>query len=82
MSDHSRILWRCRRGIQELDILFQGFIDQHYDQLLPEEQHVLENLLDQADPDILSWIMGTSEPPTNEFNRIISLIRDTTSKSD
>ena len=82
MSDHSRLLWRCRRGIQELDIRFQRFIDQHYDQLSLEERHTLDMLLDQADPVILSWITGTSEPPTNEFNQIISLIRDTTSKPD
>jgi antitoxin CptB len=82
MSDYSRMLWRCRRGIQELDIFFKDFIEQHYDQLSPEEMHALENLLDQADPDILSWIMGASEPPTNEFIRIIGLIRDTTSKTD
>lgn len=82
MSDRSRLLWRCRRGIQEMDILLQRFISRYYDQLSPEEIHTLDELLDQADPDILSWIMGTSEPPTDKYNRIIKLIRDTTSNQE
>jgi antitoxin CptB len=82
MSDRSRLLWRCRRGIQEMDILLQRFIVQYYDQLSPEEIHILDGLLDQADPDILSWIRGTSEPPTKKYNRIIKLIRDTTANPE
>ncbi|OGT31630.1 MAG: hypothetical protein A2W28_09330 [Gammaproteobacteria bacterium RBG_16_51_14] len=76
MSERSRLLWRCRRGILEMDILFQRFIDQYYDQLSTADKCTLDQLLDQADPDILAWITGKSEPPSGEFDRIIPLLRD------
>ena len=75
MSERSRLLWRCRRGTQELDILFQDFIDRHFEQLSAEEKNSLDNLLDQADPDILSWVMGKSAPPPGDIERIVNLIR-------
>ena len=34
MSDKkARLLWRCRRGIKEMDIILQEFINLSYDQL-------------------------------------------------
>lgn len=75
MSERSRLLWRCRRGTQELDILFQDFIDRHYEQLSAAEKSSLDSLLDQADPDILSWVMGKSDPPPGDIERIVHLIR-------
>ena len=58
MSEKSRLLWRCRRGIREMDIVFTDFIEQQYDGLSNDEKQGLEQLLDQPDLDILTWIMG------------------------
>jgi len=40
MNERSRLLWQCRRGIREMDILFRDFIDQHYDQLSDDEKQI------------------------------------------
>lgn len=74
-GERSRLLWHCRRGIREMDILFREFIDQHYDQLNESDKQAFSRLLDEADLDILNWIMGKDTPATDELKRIISIIR-------
>lgn len=75
MNERSRLLWQCRRGIREMDILFRDFIDQHYEQLSDDEKQGLSKLLDEADLDILDWIMGRSRPEDDALMHIINLIR-------
>jgi len=72
----SKLLWHCRRGIREMDILFREFIDQHYDELSEEEKQGLSKLLDEADLDILNWIMGKDKPESDELMHLITLIRN------
>lgn len=74
-GERSRLLWHCRRGIREMDILFREFIDGHYDQLNDDEKRGFTNLLDEADLDILDWIMGRSKPEDDALMHIINLIR-------
>ena len=74
MSKRSRLLWRCRRGIREMDILLQGYLETHYDDASEPEQRAFEALLDEADLDILSWIMQKTEADENYVN-IINVIR-------
>jgi antitoxin CptB len=76
MSERSRLLWHCRRGIREMDILFREFIDEHYDQLSDDEKQGLSKLLDEADLDILDWIMGRSKPEDDTLISIVTRIRE------
>jgi antitoxin CptB len=74
-GERSKLLWHCRRGIREMDILFRDFIDQHYDELSDDEKQGLSKLLDEADLDILNWIMGKDKPQSDELMHIVTLIR-------
>ena len=77
MSDKkSRLLWQCRRGIKEMDIIFQDFINHSYDQLTDDEKNAFSRLLDEQDLDILNWIMGKDKPNDNELVNIINIIRE------
>ena len=77
MSDKkSRLLWQCRRGIKEMDIIFQDFINHSYDQLTDDEKNAFLRLLDEQDLDILNWIMGKDKPYDNELVNIINIIRE------
>ena len=82
MNKGSSLLWRCRRGIREMDILLQRFIEKDYDGLSNEEKAGFERLLEQQDLDILDWVMDKSTPPTEEFTRLTRLIRDASSSVD
>lgn len=76
MTDKSRLVWRCRRGIREMDIVLQGFLEQSYDALSDGDKKSFEQLLDEADLDILNWLMGKDEPKTDELVHIVTLIRE------
>lgn len=74
-TERSRLLWRCRRGIREMDIVLQEFLNQSYSALSEADKNIFSQLLDEADLDILNWIMGKDEPKTEELVHIVTLIR-------
>ena len=71
----AKIIWRCRRGMLELDLLFQRFTRVHLDKLNESELLDFELLLSEPDPDIYSWLMGCEEPENKAFDHIIKLIQ-------
>ncbi len=71
----SRLLWRCRRGIREMDIVLQDFLTRCYDGLPESDQRLFRALLDESDLDILNWLMGKEKPDSAELRRIIALLR-------
>jgi len=73
--EKSLLLWRCRRGTREMDLLLQQFVTRHYDLLMPEAQTAFSRLLDQPDPDIMDWLMGKVEPPDAEIKQLIDIMR-------
>ena len=76
MSTQSRLQWRCRRGIKEMDIVCQRFLAQHYPSLSQEQQALFSDILDESDLDILDWILGRSEPQREEYRALIEVFRE------
>ena len=74
-DNRSRLLWRCRRGIREMDIVLQEFLNQSYDTLSDTEKISFSKILNEADLDILNWIMEKDEPENDGVKNIIKLIR-------
>jgi len=74
-----RLRWRCRRGMLELDLLLQGFLDRGYARLNPGGQQVFENLLDYPDDVLLELLMGRSAAADPEVADVIEEIRITDS---
>ena len=71
----SRLLWRCRRGIKEMDIVLQNFIKDSYDELNNENKSAFSKVLEEQDLDILNWILGKDKPEDTELIEIIKKIR-------
>ncbi|NNE37683.1 MAG: succinate dehydrogenase assembly factor 2 [Gammaproteobacteria bacterium] len=72
MNQHSRLLWRCRRGMREMDVLFGKFIENYYQDLSNEEKELFDLFLDEPDVDIYAWIMGRAVPETPGYVNFIS----------
>lgn len=68
-----RLLWQCRRGMLELDMLLENFLEQHFQHLSAEQQANFIQLLEQPDPFLFSWIMEGKAP--QPFTEIVKLIR-------
>ncbi len=75
MSQRSRLIWRCRRGIREMDILLLDYLETHYDTATVENQNIFEELLEENDLDILSWIMEKTSPD-EKYIKLIKFIRE------
>lgn len=66
-----RLRWQCRRGLLELDLLFNRFLTEHYSSLGESEQIDFHFLLSQSDPELLAWFQGQKQPP----DRLLNIIR-------
>lgn len=58
-----RLRWRTRRGLRELDLVLQRYLDRHYPSAPEKERQAFVELLEQPDADILDWLLGRAEPP-------------------
>ena len=75
-ADSAKILWRCRRGIRELDSLLKPFAEDCYDELSPIDKPRLHALLGYQDTQILDWILGREIPDKEGLQTLLdSIIR-------
>lgn len=70
-----RFYWMARRGMLELDVLFNRFIDNHYDHLSPQELEAFGELLAQQDPILFSWFFTDAKPEQQEWLMLINAIK-------
>lgn len=71
----AQLMWQCHRGMLELDLILQNFVKQHYATLQPEQVKGFKSLLQCADPQLLTWLLGHSEPESDTLREIVQLIR-------
>jgi succinate dehydrogenase flavin-adding protein (antitoxin of CptAB toxin-antitoxin module) len=58
----ARLKWRSRRGLLELDVLLDRFLQRAFADLSPDECEQYEALLELPDPDLLELLDGRREP--------------------
>ena len=58
MLDEKQLVWRCRRGVRELDVLFTQFLASDYPKLDIDQQADFQRMLDVQDPIIMDWLFG------------------------
>jgi antitoxin CptB len=71
-----RLLWRCRRGLKELDVVLERFATKELDGLPAEERELFGRLLELPDPVLVDYLLAgavAAEPP---LARLIGRIRD------
>jgi len=51
------------RGIKELDIFFEKAVD-NLNQMSSADIHTLEQLINEEEDNIYSWVLGYDRPPT------------------
>ncbi len=71
----ARLSWQCRRGMLELDILLQGFLQREFANLDTEQIQALERLLEMPDQLLLEYLMGRTIPIDKEVVDIVQHIR-------
>lgn len=73
--ERARLHWQCRRGMRELDLLLQGFLDHGYDAATAAERAAFRRLLDCQDQLLLEYLLGDLTPSDREIRDVIVGIR-------
>ena len=71
----ARLAWQCRRGMLELDLALQSFLDHHYDGATADERHAFETLLSYPDHLLLEYIMGHMVPSDPIVSHVVARLR-------
>ena len=75
MRELERARWRCRRGLLELDIVLQRFMDQHYAQLDAAQLQQFDSLLDLPDNDLWEMITARKELEDKGLQPVLRLLQ-------
>ena len=69
----NKLRWKARKGIRELDILLQTYLETSYDNLNNEDKMLFEEILDIETYDLLNAISGKSSYNKKYENIIMQL---------
>lgn len=75
MKELDRVRWRCRRGMLELDIVLQEFVDKHYMRLSEIELQQFDTLLNFPDNDLWDMITAKKEIEDIKLRSVLQLLR-------
>lgn len=73
----NRLTWASRRGMLELDLILQPFVENVYPQLSELDQRHFEQLLDCEDQDLFSWLLRSKVPEEANIRSAVELILST-----
>ncbi len=71
MSERSKLYWRCRRGMKELDIVMLSYLDSRYDDAPEAERRAFERLLELQDPELYGYVIGREAPVDPELADVV-----------
>ena len=70
-----RLRWRARRGMLELDLYLQPFVERAGPTLDADDRAAFEAILETDDVVLLEWCAGRSQPVEPRFARLIGMLR-------
>lgn len=75
MTDIRRLRYRCRRGMKELDVLLERYLEQRYPEAPAAEQAAFEQLLDAPDPELAGLLFGRLVAEDPVFADVVEQLR-------
>jgi antitoxin CptB len=69
-----RLLWRCRRGMKELDVLLERFARRELPGASAEQRHTFTRFLELPDPVLVDFLLGQAIPPDPELAGLVARI--------
>lgn len=64
------ILWRCRRGTKELDLLLERYYLQNSESFSEAELQKFQTFLAESDDDLIAWLLE-EKTPKPEFKDLV-----------
>ena len=69
----NRLFWKCRRGLLELDLVLQRFLEKNSP--VGTEIEELNQLLDLPDNDLWDIVSGRSDPVDERYRATVERLR-------
>lgn len=76
LNTQSELRWHCRRGMLELDILLNSFLDKGYHLLSAEEKKQFEVLLDYPDQTLFDLLLEKMQSSDSNVTKLINKIKN------
>ena len=74
-AEGRQLLWRCRRGLKELDVLLERYVEAALPGAGSSERAVLQRLLDLPDPQLAGYLLAGVEPDDAPLASLAARIR-------
>lgn len=74
--DETRLRWQCRRGMLELDLMLETFVEKHYADLPVKTKKAFHQLLNCQDQILLDYLMGQDVPNDKDVADVAKQVRD------
>jgi len=75
-EDETRLHWQCRRGMLELDLMLESFVDKRYADLPVKTKKAFHQLLKCQDQILLDYLMGQDIPNDKDVADVAKQVRD------
>ena len=72
---HDRLKWKCRRGLLELDLVLERFVDRNASALDEDELARLRELLELPDNDLWDIVSGRSDMYAARLGDVVARLR-------
>ncbi len=82
MSEYNRVCWHSRRGMLELDLLLEPFVQQRYLELSEHEQECYRHLLTCEDQELFGYFLGRVEPEDPRLAEIVNIVLEFARRRD
>jgi antitoxin CptB len=73
-EEHNRMRWAARRGMLELDLVLEPFVNDRYALLSESDRQHFQQLMLCEDQELFGWFMQRSQPDDRELASIVSQI--------
>ena len=75
IAEYDELKWRCRRGMLELDILLNSYLDKHYHSMSQQQGDIFSEVLDYPDQVLFDLLLGNMQSSDANVNTMITEIQ-------
>ncbi len=75
MDDYGRLKWLCRRGVRELDVVLDAWLNTVFPAASPEQRLAFSELLSLSDPALFDVLLGRAEVADAVQREVVAELR-------
>lgn len=73
-QQRGRLVWSCRRGMRELDVLLERYLNESFARASSRDRAAFEQILALQDPELASYLLAGVEPLDPDIARVVAQI--------